>query len=399
MSLSKKAILEIQELSSKAEMLARGNPSQRKEADVLCQRISTIRQVGLSSDEVRALYAEALNESIAPSKAQATDAEYRSRFDNYLAGRTSERELRDFLAGTQSITYTQEIAGGALVPFQYDETLREAMAQTDPVLSADVTSFSMTPGPTLQPEQISGYDLSNIQASIVGEASQQNPQTIPIVLGATLKNSIIFKASFAASVEAETDIPSFGQKITRAGAVALARKIGSSVLGGRGGTDIAGVVQALGSATVNNGTAGKITLTDINNIYFSVDRFYRAAPRCGWLMNDAAFKLLRGSVDSQNRPLLNVERDGETLLGRPIYVSPSMGRAYSSIGLVGAVIFGDLSSIVVRASRPTIQRSIQSGQADISKGEALWIARCRADASFFDPTGGTNPPAVLAAVS
>jgi HK97 family phage major capsid protein len=257
----------------------------------------------------------------------------------------------------------------------------------------------MTPGPTLQPEQISGYDLSTIQASIVGETSQQNPQTIPAVLGATLKNNIIFKASFTASWEAEEDIPSFGEKITRASSVALARKIGQSVLTGRGGTDIAGVVQALGSPTINNATQGKLVNTDLTAIFFSVDRFYRAAPKCGWLMNDGAYKLVRNAVDSQGRPLLSIEQDAEVLLGKPVYVSPSMGRVYSSIGLVGAIVFGDLSSIVIRASRPTIQRSIQQAQADITKGEALWIGRCRADASYFDPSSGTTPPLTLAAIS
>jgi HK97 family phage major capsid protein len=399
MSISKKGILEIQQLSSKAEALASGTPSQRKQADVLCQRISTIKQIGLSTDEVRGLYCEALIEDTSQGTRKFSDAEYRQRFDRYVAGRIEDSEMRDFLAGTQSITYTQGAAGGYTVPLVYDETLRFAMAQVDPVLDEKVTSFSMTPGPTLQAEQISGFDLSSITAQIIGESSVQNPQVIPSVLGATLRNNVIFKATFAASWEAEQDIPDFGTKIVRASGVALARRIGQSVLAGRGGADISGVVQALGGATVSNATAGKIVNTDITKIFFSVDRFYRAAPKCGFLMNDSVYKLVRNATDAQGRPLVSISDGGEVLMGRPVYVSPSMATLYSSIGLQGALLFGDLSSIVIRASRPQIERSIESAQADITRGEAAWIARARCDAAYFDPSSGTNPPLVLAAIN
>src|SRR5208337_5179491 len=112
-----------------------------------------------------------------------------------------------------------------LVPFAYDPTVREAISQVDPVLDPSVTDFSMTDGPFLQPEQISGYDLSTISAVLVAEAAQQTAQTIPVVLGATLRADKVFKATFGATIEAETDIPAFGEKITRAASVALARKI------------------------------------------------------------------------------------------------------------------------------------------------------------------------------
>jgi len=400
MSLSKQAVLEIQELSSRAETLARGTASQRKQADILCQRISTIKQIGLSTLEIRGLYVEALvEETSLEQRKQPDEAEYRAHFDHYVAGRKDEKEFRDFLAGTQSITYTQGAAGGFAVPFAYDATLREAMAQTDPVLSDDVTSFSMTPTPRLLPEQISGFDLSTINAQLIGESIQQNPETIPTVLGGVLRSNLIFKASFAASWEAAEDAFDFVTKVIRAGGVALARRIGTSVLTGRGGADISGIVQALGSPSLSNATPGKLTLADLNNVYFAVNRFYRASPKCGWLMTDGAYKYLRNAVDTSGRPLLDVVADTEMLLGKPVLVSPSLASLYSSIGLQGAILFGDLSSIVVRTSRPEIQRSTQAGQADISQGRALWIARCRADASYFDPSSGSNPPLVLCAIN
>jgi hypothetical protein len=86
-------------------------------------------------------------------------------------------------------------------------------------------------------------------------------------------------------------------------------------------------------------------------------------------------------------------------MGEPVYVSPSLATAYSSIGLTGALVFGDLSHIIVRASWPTFQPSFEQAEADITKGEAIYIFRFRADALVFDPSGGVTPPLILAAVS
>lgn len=272
------------------------------------------------------------------------------------------------------------------------------MSQVDPVMDPSVVGFTMTPGATLQPIQIPGYDLSTITGALIGETVQQTPQLIPTVSDGVLQNTKIFKASFAASWEALTDIPDFPTKIVRAGSVALARKIGQSVMSGHGGADISGITQSL-SATLSNGTAGKITLADINNWYFAVNKLYRASPKCGRLVTDGCYKFLRAAVDTSGRPLLNVAKDDALLMGKPVHVSPSLATLYSSIGLQGALIFGDLSYLIVRASRPTFQLSFEGSLADITKGEGEYIFRCRADASLFDPSGGANPPLMMAAIS
>jgi HK97 family phage major capsid protein len=400
MSLSNRAILEISDLSFRAEQLARGSATERKQADILVQRIASIKQVGLSSDEVRAKYADALHESVSP-KHKSNDAEYRNLFDRYLAGRIGADavEFRDFFAGQQSISYTTGPQGGYTVPFAYDATVREGMAQVDEILSPDVTDFTMTDGPFLQPSQVSGYDLSTISAQLIGESVQQTAQVIPTVAGAVLRSNLIFRASIGASLEAEQDIPDFGAKIVRAASVALARTIGQHVLTGRGGsTDITGIAPAL-TSSYTNPTSGKITLADLNAIYFGVNRWYRASPKAGWLVSDGVYKLLRAATDSNGRPLLDVLDDQEMLLGKPVHLCPSLGATYFSLGLTGALIFGDLSHIVIRASRPTIQRTTQQGLTDVTKGESLYVARMRADATVFDPSNGNYPPLVLSTIN
>jgi HK97 family phage major capsid protein len=401
--LSKQAILEVSELQSKAETLSRGSASERAQATVLVQRIKTIREVGLSSDEVRKLYSEALSESITPSKPKD---EYRTKFDNYLAGPVTgiphrggmsrlERELRDFLAGTQSITYTQGVAGGYTVPMEYDASLRQAMAQVDPILDDDVTSFEMNDGPLFRPTRVSGYDLSSISAAVIGEATQQTVQGIPSVAGAQLRSDIIFKASFAATMEAEDDIPGFGQKIVRASSVSLARKIGQSVVQGNGGTDISGFLKNL-PTSATNATPGKVVNTDITALFFKVNKWYRDSEKAGWLLSDPAYQLVRNATDNQGRPLLDFQDEKETLLGKPIYICPSLvNSAFFSLG-VSAVIFGDLASIVIKASKPAIQRVVNIPPSDITAGKSAYIARMKADATLFDPSLGTNPPVAMA---
>jgi HK97 family phage major capsid protein len=405
MSISKQAILEIAQLSTDAERLARGSSSERKQADILCQRISTIKLVGLSSLETRSLYADALvEEANIESRGRRNDAEHRRAFDNYLAGRLTPEEMtavekRDFLSGTQTITWTQGASGGYSVPFFYNPTVFESMSQVDEVLDPDVTSFEMADTPYLLNTQLSGYDLSTVSGSLVGETVQQTGQATPPVLGSILQNNLVFKASFAASMEVEQDVPDFGSKIVRAASVALARVIGQHVVTGRGyPNDIDGIISSL-TSRYTNATSGKITLADIEAIYFGTDVFYRRSPKAGWLLSDGAYKMIRNAVDSQNRPLLSVVDDKEMLMGKPIHFCPSLANAYSSIGLQGALIFGALDHIVVKAGRLTIQRTTQQIGSDITKGECLFVARCRADAELFDPSSGSAPPLILATIN
>jgi len=391
---SNAAIIESHELILEAKRLARGDAKDRAESAALLALAKSIREDGLSRDEVRAIQAEHL----AAEFKRREPANYRARFDDYVAGKIDDREFRDWLAGTQSDTYTNLAGGGAIVPFAYDDTLRMAMANVDPMLDNDVVDYDMSPAPFLQPTQISGYDLSSIQAALIAEAGQQNPQTVPTVAGGTTASNKIFRVTFASSLEFEVDVPQYVEKIVKASGVALARKVGTSIIAGHGGSDISGIYFQLGNPTQQNTTPGTITLTDITNFFFAVDRFYRNQPKTGWLMSDAAYKIVRAAVDNSSRPLLSVERDGEVLLGKPVYVSPGLG--HSSIGSIanGGLIFGDLSYVVVKSSRPAIRRSIEAGQADVTKGEALWTCRMAADAIYFDPSNGQNPPLVLASI-
>lgn len=142
---------------------------------------------------------------------------------------------------------------------------------------------------------------------------------------------------------------------------------------------------------MTTGTAGVITATDISDIYFSVNRAYRNSPKCAWVMSDTVYQMIRAAKDSSDRPLLNMHKDDETLMGKRVLVSPSVPSAAGSKG----IIFGDLSQYVVRLCKNSteITRSIET-PGYVEQGIALYTARTRIDANLIAP--GSVTPVVYA---
>jgi HK97 family phage major capsid protein len=403
-TLSDKAILEVAELSSEAERLARGSGSERKRADILVQRIAAIRQVGLSSSEMRLRYANALSDSLN----KPNEVVYEKRFLAFITG-GPEPETRDLLAGTQTISATTGPEGGYSVPVQFEGQVFEAMREVDPVLNPDVTDFTVEKTPTLQPKQLSGYDLSTIEAALIGETVQQTDGTFPTVSGRVLRGDLIYKLSIADSWEAEEDVPAVIEKFTRAYGVGFARRLGADAILGNGTTQPQGIYTAAPASGVTLGSGnyaqavGNVTHEEIAAVFFNVNRAYRALPRCGWLMPDSVYQAIRNAVDGNGRPLIAVSKDDtETLFGKPVYISPSLpgiiNNANASLAQNGALLFGDLGHFHVRCSRPTIQRVLNSTVFDITKGLVGYVGRVRMDSALFDPSGGAAPPIVSAVV-
>jgi HK97 family phage major capsid protein len=101
--------------------------------------------------------------------------------------------------------------------------------------------------------------------------------------------------------------------------------------------------------------------------------------------------MIRAAKDSNDRPLLNMHKDDETLMGKKVLVSPSVPSAAGSKG----IIFGDLSQYVVRVVKNSteITRSIET-PGYVEKGIALYTAWTRVDANLIAP--GSVSPVVYA---
>jgi len=399
--LSAKCIVEIQDLTDRAQRLSRGSVQDRAEASALLAKAKTLREVGESSDELRAKYAE---QTVVDAKAagKTPHEAYRRAFERYVytgSELTLEpKERRDLLAGSQAITYSTGNLGGFFVPWEYSKTLWTALAQTDPLLSPSVCDFQITDTPTLQPQQISGYDLSTIAATQIAESSQQNAGTFPAVSGKSLRANITYRLSLSASFEAEQDVPGTLQKMALAYGVGFARKLGQDAINGNGITQPQGITTAVpptltSSYQFNVVTGSGFVQQDFSDLYFAVNRVYRASPLCSWLMSDSVYEAVRKTADPAGRPLLNYVDDREVLLGKPVHICPSLPAVGGSPSTSSTILFGDFSHFHCRASAATMQRAINTpGYAEA--GQALYIGRIRMDSVYFDPSNGVTPPIV-----
>lgn len=310
-----------------------------------------------------------------------------------------ESRGNDVLAGKETITYGQGPAGGYLVPTEFNQALVLGLAQWDPLLDEDVVTLIASDDYSLRPMNVPGWDLSTYAAQRVGEATQQNPQAVPTSAQAFL-NGYTYKATLDASFEFEED-NAFQPTIELmrvAFDIAMARGIGVDLVSGTGTAQPQGIVTGAHNSGVTTGALNTVTYTDVENVYFSVNRLYRNSPKCAWLVTDAVYELIRKSVDDNHRPLINIVGDRELLMGKPIYICPSLPAYNASLGaqLPGSFcVFGDLSHYIARVSAFYLTRSMQApGYVEYGKG--LYTALCRADGRVLDPTGGTTAPIVYA---
>lgn len=422
MPISKQAALQICNLHDEATRLSRGTASERAESQVILSRIKSIREDGISSDELRQLYAGGLNDELHPRRSPAQERRYSELLFAHLTQGAAVppcqelKELRDIQAGQQTVNWTLGAQGAFTVPLDYRDRVDEAMAQVSPFMSAKVCDFVQEPTATLQPQTVTGFDLSVVSASLVSESAQQVPQVspggaagFPNIQTGILQGNRIFKCSFVGSYEAEQDIPGFWKKISRAAGVAFGRGIGKYLTVGTGGSQPAGIMNGLVSSYSTGAT--KLVHQDFLSIFYGTNAIYRRAPQAAWLFNDSVYQRARASTDSAGRPLIDLTADFEGnivegICGQPLFVTPDVPGSLmqSSPATSSSIVFGDLSHFKVRTSQMTLSRETQASIADITKGEALFVARMRADSFLFDPSSstlgavGSAPPIVLATV-
>jgi HK97 family phage major capsid protein len=327
--------------------------------------------------------------------------------DNEL--RNLQREQRDMLAGSQTITYTQSQLGGTLVPNEFVEDIFLGLAEIDPVFDKRYVTLLQTKG--ARPIHIPGWDLSTIQASRITEATQQPAGTFPAAATQPL-GGWTYRVSLAASMEIEQDsFEAVIKMMKMAFTIAFARGVGKDLINGNGTNQpngLAAIVPASG-VTLNHALLRSLaspfvydtsaTLNDqFQQAYFSIDHVYRKASTCGWVMHDRTYQWIRSLTDNQGRPLINIRKDKEELMGKPVLISPSMPNFAGSPITPGKIVFGDLSRFLVRSSQMSLFR-ITEAPGFIEKGEALYTAHMRVDSQLHDPTGGGSPALVTISVN
>jgi HK97 family phage major capsid protein len=189
--------------------------------------------------------------------------------------------------------------------------------------------------------------------------------------------------------------------MARAYGVGFGRGIGAALINGDGSTGPTGILHGLSSAyTTTTAGGNKIVADDITAVYFSVNAIHRAAPKCAWLMNDAAYQLVRNATDNQGRPLLRIEDDKMILMGKPVYISPSLPTYNPSLGTQQPgtfCVFGDLAHYVVHCSTMFMRRNLQA-TGYVEAGKALYTGLQMVDGILFDPSASGAPSVVAAAL-
>lgn len=405
MSLSVRAEREIFQLQTRCEQILNKSTltrSDRSRVDALLAEISTIKKAGRSKDEIREDLALAQSAEFRAAELRREEA-HAEMFRMFLRGRSdSEIEQRAsdiFQAGTQSVVWSSGPAGGILVPTEFAKSVVLGMAQYDPLLDEDVVSLVQTNGFFLKPYIQPAWDLSQIASSKVAEATQHNADAA-IATDLKLLNRWTHRLSLGASFEFEEDQQAYDNvlsSIQQAYSIGFARGIGEDLVLGDGSTAPQGILNGAADSGVSLSSAITSDVSAVlndafQNAYFSLNRVYRAQPKCAWFMADKTYQWIRSLTDKQARPLIEIQKDKETLMGKPIYICPSMPAHTPSVA-DGYIVFGDASHLVVRLSSIWIRRNLQA-QGYVEYGKALYTGLQQVDAKVVDPTAGVVPPLV-----
>jgi HK97 family phage major capsid protein len=377
--------------------------SDGKRADLIMARIASIRQAGLSTDETRRAVLSEIGKEIgaAPftfddiSPAQRAHEEIFKRFltgaDDDTVMREVEHRATTFLSGSQTPIFSLGPVGGFLCPPSFHQQVSEAMAAVDPLTDESVVDVIQEPGFNLPALQVPGWDLSGIEATLTTEASQNTDQTIP-QMDSKMLNRFMFRTALAASLEWETDSRGYGSAafaMARALGISLARGVGKKLVLGTGTTQPFGISVQAQDSGFTTANASKFVLSDFLDLFFSVNKIYRDAPKAGWLCADSTLKQIHAAVDGAQRPLVELVNGNPQILGKPIYMCPNMPAGAGSKGL----IFGDLGAFKVHRSQTLIRR-FTNAPGYIENGRVRFHALQMVDSVLHDPSDGANSGAV-----
>jgi HK97 family phage major capsid protein len=338
----------------RADVLIAQAAELRTDAEILSRLNATAEEVGLPTKVFRT-----------PAQHEKDDAELR-RF--IATGQmTKERRGTAMNIGTGS-------QGGFLVPqdFYFAESMSMAMSQYDAVF--DDKSVTRITRDTARPMQVPGIDFLAVTASIVNESALVSPSTLPTVLQTNLSapsysfRSLWVPVSMELLQDSAYDVVE--KVLVPAFSLALAKGAGPYLVTGTGSGQPAGILTGAASSGVTTASPTAITATELETVYLSLDRAYRASPNCKWLMNDATYLMVRKLTDTTNlRPLIDITQDGERLFGKPIVISPSMPAATATLK---PILLGDLSQFYVTTTGLQLfvkaERNAEFGQTVVSAG-------------------------------
>lgn len=240
-------------------------------------------------------------------------------------------------------------ATGAPIATDFQSRLTEHLVDTGPMLNPSVITVETTEsGRNFQWPRTSSYSSSAITAEAAA-ISESDPAFSAFITFTAYKHAHLIQVTGEHIEDTSIDLLGF---LARQSALAVGLSANADLTTGDGTGNANGVVTAsTAGVTGGTGVSGQFTADNLITLYHSVIAPYRARPKAGWMMADAALEDLRQLKEGNGqylwRPGLEAG-EPDRLLGKPIY--PNMDVADPATS-AKSVLFGDLGSYIVRQVR------------------------------------------------
>ena len=288
--------------------------------------------------------AEEVRENAAPAKVEVRDA-----FNAYLrkgvSGLTAEeaRSLNE-LRGTNTQITTTDSLGGFLVP----ENWSDFVSATELFKSNIEEVATVLRTANGQPFNLPANDDTSVVAAILGEGTAESVSDMTfsnVKFEPYTYSSKVVKVSNQLMMDNSFDLAGFvgGQLANR-----LKRGINAHLTTGDASSKPQGIVTG-SSAGKTAASATAVTISEVMDLFYSVDASYRNAPGAGFMMNSSTAKAIRvlGFGSSNDFPAYVPSMEAgapDMLFGKPVYINEDMDSIATA---KKTIIFGDLKQYYV----------------------------------------------------
>lgn len=373
-----KLATDMRSLHSKAEDEDRGfTPEEREQWDGMLADYEETEKRIVAAEKIERMGSVSDNRAIPPHDDDDDDdenanmtvldhrasPEYRGAYDRFLrqGGPALDAEQRSLLVINQAVMEVRaqgiatDAAGGFTVPEGFAGMISERMLDFSGLFGA--ANPGGNGGPTLL-RTASGNtipfptnDDTGNSGELLSENSAVNEQdTVFGVrnLVAYMYSSKLIRVSLQLLQDEAVNLEQYLANIL---GKRLGRAIGPHLANGTGSSQPTGLVTAATDNALNLSVAAGIDYLFLLEFEHSLDPAYRG--NASWVFNDATLKILKGLLDSQNRPLWLPQNVGSiadntarpTLLGYNYIVDQS----FDDVVIGGNYMaFGDLSEFIIR---------------------------------------------------
>ena len=317
--------------------------------DAISNEVDELRSAAARIERSEELKKEMAAKAEVRDNAPAAKVEARDAFNAYLRKgmngiNSAEARALAELRGTATQVTTNDGLGGFLVPENWSdfvsatELFKSDIEQVATILRTSNGQYFNLPA----------NNDTSVVAAILGEGTAESVSDMTftnVKFEPYTYSSKIVKVSNQLMSDNAFDLASFvGSQLANR----LKRGINAHLTTGTGSSQPQGIV-AGSAAGKTAASATAVTISEVMDLFYSVDASYRNAPGAGWMMNSATAKAIRvlGFGSSNDFPAyvpgMSVG-EPDMLFGKPVYINEDMdGIATGN----KSIIFGDLKQYYV----------------------------------------------------